>query len=68
MTFMDNDMARANHDARIVEFARANQVAEAARMGRMQRRAARMARRAQRAIRRAEQAAGRARLSVARVL
>ena len=68
MSFTSTDLARANHDARLVEAEESRRATQAATARRWQRRAERLSHRAERASRRAERAASQARLAVARVL
>ena len=68
MSFIEIDLARANHNARLVEAEESRRAHRAASARRLQRRAARLSHKAERVSRRAERAAARARLAVARVI
>ena len=68
MSFTSFDLARANHDAFLVEAEEGRQASRAAAARRWQRRAVRLSHKAERVSRRAERAATRARLAVARVI
>ncbi len=67
MTFTSIDLARANHDALMVEAERSRHTSRDAAARRLRRRAVRLSHKAERVSRRAERAASRARLTVARV-
>jgi hypothetical protein len=68
MSFTSTDLARAQHDARLVEAEESRRATRAAAALRLQRRARRLSAKAERVSRRAERAASRARLAVGRVL
>jgi len=68
MSFIEIDLARANHDARLVEAEENRRANHAAAARRLQRRAARLSHKAERVNRRAERAASRARFVAASVL
>jgi hypothetical protein len=68
MSFTSIDLARANHDALLVEAEASRRASQAASVRRVQRKAVRLSQKAQRMSRRAEQAASQARLAVARAL
>jgi hypothetical protein len=68
MSFIEIDLAREQHRARMVEVEGSRRAGRAAAVRRLQHRAARLSRRAERVSRRAERAAARARLAVARVI
>jgi hypothetical protein len=68
MSFIEIDLARERHRARMVEVEESRRASHAAAVRRLQHRAARLARRAERVSRRAERAAAQARLAVARVI
>jgi hypothetical protein len=68
MSFTSVDLARATHDARLVEVEESRRARQAAAARRLQRRAARLSRKAERVARRAEQAASRARLALGRAI
>jgi hypothetical protein len=68
MSFTSTDLARATHDARLVELEESRRATQAATARRLQRRAQRLNQKAERVSRRAERAASQARLAVARVL
>ncbi len=66
MTFTSIDLARANHNALMVEAEQSRRASRAAAARRLQRRAVRLSHKAERVSRRAERAATRAQLNVAR--
>ncbi len=68
MSFIEIDLARANHNARLVEAEENRRAHHAASVRRLQRRAARLSHKAERVSRRAERAASQARFAVARTL
>ncbi len=68
MSFMELDLARANHNARLAEAEESRRAHRAASVRRLQRRAARLSHKAERVSRRAERAASQARFAVARTL
>jgi len=68
MSFIEIDLARANHNARLVEAEESRRAHRAASARRLQRRAARLSHKAERVSRRAERAASQARFAVARIL
>ncbi|MEO7350898.1 MAG: hypothetical protein ABIR34_06125 [Marmoricola sp.] len=68
MSITSIDLARANHDARLVEVEQTHRASRAAAARRLQRRAVRLSQKAERISRRADRAANRARLAVARVI
>jgi hypothetical protein len=68
MSFIETDLARELHHARLVEIERSRHGRRAAATSRLQRRAERLSHKAERVSRRAERAASRARLAVARVI
>ena len=68
MSFIEIDLARANHNARLVEAEEIRRANRAASVRRLQRRAVRLSHKAERVTRRAERAASQARFITARVL
>ncbi len=68
MSFMELDLARATHNARLAEAEESRRAHREASVRRMQRRAARLSHKAERVSRRAERAASQARFAVARTL
>jgi hypothetical protein len=68
MSFMDTDLARELHKARLVEVEEFRRAHRAAAVHRLERRAARLSHKAERVAREAERAASQARLAVVRVL
>ncbi|MCW2760554.1 MAG: hypothetical protein JWR85_755 [Marmoricola sp.] len=68
MSFTSVDLARATHDARMVEAEEGRRASRAAAARRWQRKAVRLSHKAERVSRRAERAASQAQLAVARAL
>lgn len=68
MSNMSIDLARAKHDALLVEVEQSRRASRAAAVQRLQRRAVRLSQKAERVSRRAERAASQARLAVARAI
>jgi hypothetical protein len=68
MSFIETDLARMLHNARLVEIEQSRQGRRAAAASRLQRRAERLSHKAERVSRRAERVASQARLAVARVI
>ena len=66
MSFIEVDLARVNHNARMVEVEESRRASRAATASRLQRKAVRLSHKAERVARRAERAASRARHAVAR--
>jgi hypothetical protein len=67
MNFIEIDLAREMHNARLAEVEELRHVRRAAAVQRLERRAARLTHKAERVSRQAERAASQARLAVARV-
>jgi hypothetical protein len=68
MSNLSIDLARANHDALMVQVEESRRAHRAAAVQRLQRRAVRLSHKAERVSRRAERAASQARLAVARAI
>ena len=68
MSYLEIDLARANHAERLFESQNGRRARQAAAAHRSQRKAARLSQKAERVSRRAELAANRARFAIARVL
>jgi len=68
MSYLEIDLARANHAERLFESQNGRRARQAAAVRRSQRRAERLSHKAERVSRRAERAASRARLALARAL
>ena len=68
MSFLETDLARELHAARLVEVEESRHARRAAAVARLQRRAERLSHKAERASRRAEHADSQARLAVVRVI